>query len=92
MAGAAGLSPFHFARQFKKSMGFSPYQFVLKQRVNKAKQLLLRGEKNLAEIAVDVCFYDQSHFAQQFRRHCGITPKKYAAQCGLTKARRERLS
>jgi len=92
MAGAAGLSPFHFARQFKKSMGFSPYQFVLKQRVNKAKQLLLKGEKNLAEIAVDVGFYDQSHFAQQFRRHCGITPKKYAAQCGLTKARRKRLS
>jgi len=87
MAAAAGLSPFHFARQFKKSMGLSPYQFVLKQRVEKSKQLLVRGEKCLAEIAVDVGFYDQIHFAQQFRRHCGITPKKFVAQCGSAKAR-----
>jgi AraC-like DNA-binding protein len=55
--------------------------------VEKSKQLLVRGEKCLAEIAVDVGFYDQSHFAQQFRRHCGITPKKFVAQCGSAKAR-----
>jgi AraC family transcriptional regulator len=80
---AAGLSPFHFARQFKLSMGYSPYQFVLRQRIEQAKQNLLRGGKTLAEIAIQTGFYDQSHFAQQFKRHCGITPKKFASRCAV---------
>lgn len=85
MADTAGLSPFHFARQFKLSMGYSPYQFVLRQRIERAKQLLIQGEKSLAEIAVEIGFYDQSHFAQQFKRHCGITPKKFANMSGYKK-------
>jgi AraC family transcriptional regulator len=85
MADTAGLSPFHFARQFKISMGYSPYQFVLRQRIERAKQLLIQGGKSLAEIAVEVGFYDQSHFAQQFKRHCGITPKKFANKSGYKK-------
>jgi AraC family transcriptional regulator len=85
MADTAGLSPFHFARQFKISMGYSPYQFVLRQRIERAKQLLIQGEKSLADIAVEVGFYDQSHFAQQFKRHCGITPKKFANKSGYKK-------
>ncbi len=78
MAEAAGLSPFHFSRQFKLSMGYPPYQYVLQQRIEQAKYRLIRGGQSISEIAVQTGFYDQSHFAQQFKRHCGITPKKFA--------------
>lgn len=85
ISNAAGLSPFHFARQFKLSMGYSPYQFVLRQRIEHAKQRLMRGGTTLAEIAIQTGFYDQSHFAQQFKRHCGTTPKKFASRCGVVR-------
>ncbi len=85
IAGAAGLSPFHFARQFKLSMGYSPYQYVLRQRIERVKLSLMRGGASLSEIAEQTGFYDQSHLAQQFKRHCGVTPKKFARKCGLNR-------
>lgn len=78
IAAAVDLSPFHFARLFKKVTGYSPYQFVLKQRVEHAKQLLMRGQP-LAKVAVDAGFFDQSHFTAHFKRFCGVTPKQFAA-------------
>lgn len=78
MATAVGLSPFHFSRVFKKATGLSPYQFVLRQRIQKAKELLLDGRETLAGVAVRVGFCDQSHFTSHFKRVCGVTPKQFA--------------
>jgi AraC family transcriptional regulator len=78
IAGSVGLSPFHFARLFKRSIGLSPHQYLVRQRVERARQLLLQGDLSLAAIATAVGFCDQSHFTMHFRRIHKVTPKTYA--------------
>jgi AraC family transcriptional regulator len=77
LASLAGLSPFHFARQFKDATGLAPHQFVLRSRVERAKQLLERTELSLAEIGLTLGFSHQSHFTNVFRRCVGTTPKAW---------------
>lgn len=71
------ISPHHFARSFKQSTGFSPHQYLINRRIQLAKNLLLKSDLTLAEIALQVGFHDQSRFTSVFRKHTGITPKKY---------------
>jgi AraC family transcriptional regulator len=72
-----GISRYHFSAQFKRSMGIPPYEYVLQQRVNRAKQLLLCSEFSIAEIALEVGFADQTHFTKQFRKATGSTPARF---------------
>jgi AraC family transcriptional regulator len=81
IARAVNLSPFHFSRVFKQHTGLSPYQFVLQQRIVRAKQLLMRGQHSISDVALEVGFYDQSHFALHFKRLCRMTPRQFADQC-----------
>jgi AraC family transcriptional regulator len=74
MAAVARLSPYHFARQFKKATGLPPHQYVLARRVEQAKQLLHAGLQSLAEVAARVGFSDQSQFTRHFKRLVGVTP------------------
>lgn len=78
IASAAGLSQFHFARQFKQKMGCSPYQFVLQKRIERAKELLLRGDLSITAIASELGFSDQSHLTLHFKRLTGSTPRAFA--------------
>ncbi|HKQ40341.1 MAG TPA: helix-turn-helix transcriptional regulator, partial [Verrucomicrobiae bacterium] len=80
LAGAAGLSPFHFARLFKRSTGLSPHQYVLRCRVERARGLLMRSKASIAEVAVEVGFCDQSHLAAHFKRVYGVSPKAFLQQ------------
>jgi AraC family transcriptional regulator len=75
LAGIAQLSPYHFSRAFKKSVGISPHQYVIQQRVERAKQLLLQGKMSLSEIAIACGFSHQSHLNRHFKRLTGVTPK-----------------
>ncbi len=77
LARVTGLSPFHFARQFKRSTGLTPHQYVLRQRVERARELLLRGARNIAEVAGAVGFCDQSHLTVHFKRLLGLTPGEF---------------
>jgi len=74
LARVAGLSPFHFARLFKKTVGIAPHQYLIRRRVERAKELLLTTESEIAEIAVQVGFCDQSHLTSHFKRTYGIAP------------------
>lgn len=71
------MSPYHFARLFKQSTGLAPHQYVIQYRVERAKQLLLRGELSVCEIADAVGFYDQSHLHHHFKRLVGVTPRMF---------------
>lgn len=71
------MSQYYFASLFKQSMGIAPYQYVMQQRVERAKQLLKRGEIVIADIAIQCGFANQSHFTKYFRQVTGITPKAY---------------
>jgi AraC family transcriptional regulator len=77
LAGVAGLSPYHFARQFKAATGLPPHQFVILRRVERAKQLLRGGELPLAEVAAHAGFSGQSVFGQHFKRLVGVTPRQF---------------
>ncbi|WP_244858240.1 AraC family transcriptional regulator [Pseudomonas sp. PP3] len=68
------LSRSHFSRAFKKNTGYSPQGWVLKARVEKAKQLLTETRKSIAEIGLDCGFCDQSHFSRVFSKSTGETP------------------
>jgi AraC family transcriptional regulator len=74
LADAAHLSPHHFSRVFKRVTGFSPHQYVLSQRVQLARRLLVDTKLPIAEVAYQTGFYDQSHFTHHFKRLIGATP------------------
>ncbi|WP_448604665.1 helix-turn-helix domain-containing protein [Thermoleptolyngbya sp.] len=77
LANLVGMSQFHFGRLFKQSVGISPYQFLLQQRIEKAKQLLKQTNDPIVEIALCCGFNSHSHLTKQFRQSTGITPKQY---------------
>jgi AraC family transcriptional regulator len=76
IAAIAQLSPYHFLRLFKQRMGITPHQYILHLRIDKAKYLLQHSELNIAEIAIQTGFCDQSHLTRCFKRMMGITPKQ----------------
>lgn len=77
IAAATGMSEYYFARLFKQSTGLAPHQYVLKQRVDRAKQLLIKSELPLVEIGLATGFQSQSHFTKVFGKFTGIPPSKY---------------
>jgi len=77
LASLLGMSEFHFSRQFKQATGTSPYQYLLQQRIERAKQLLQQSDRSIADIALMCGFNSHSHLSKQFRQFTGITPKAY---------------
>jgi AraC family transcriptional regulator len=77
LAGAVGLSKYHFSRRFKQRTGQSPYQFVIYERVRAARRRLRETPQPLVQIALDVGFSSQSHFTRTFKQHVGVTPGQY---------------
>ena len=57
------ISQFHFGRLFRQSLGLSPYQYLLQQRVERAKQLLKQTDKSIVDIAFDCGFNSHSHLS-----------------------------
>src|SRR5437868_9124643 len=77
LAQSVGLSTAHFARMFRKSTGESPHQFVLRQRLERAKAMLRAPGARVLDVAVACGFKTQQHFAQVFRDVCGVSPTRY---------------
>ena len=71
------LSPFHFSRVFKQATGMSPLQFVTRERITLAQQLMRETSRGLIEIALDVGYTSPSHFAKVFRRVTGMAPNEF---------------
>ncbi|MBD2098592.1 helix-turn-helix transcriptional regulator [Trichocoleus sp. FACHB-591] len=76
MAAIAQISPYHFLRLFKQSVGTTPHQYILQCRLNQAKYLLQHSELSIIEVATQTGFCDQSHLTRYFKRMIGITPKQ----------------
>jgi len=70
----ARLSLHHFARAFKTSVGVPPHQFVLRRRLNLARDLLTSTDRPIADIAIAAGFSDQSHLARHFRQSFVVSP------------------
>lgn len=74
LAHEVSLSPAHFARAFKETLGRSPHRYLLMLRLEKARRLLEDSEAVLSEVAQRTGFADQAHFTRLFKREFGVTP------------------
>lgn len=79
LAGVAGLSVPHFCRAFKQSFGCPPYEFIIRRRIERAKQYLRSSDMTITDIALSCGFSSSSHFSNTFRREEAATPLEYRA-------------
>ena len=77
LASEINISQYYFSRLFRESIGISPHQYIIKQRVEKAKMLLVNTQLPLADLALQCGFSSQSQMTTHFRKLVGTTPKKY---------------
>ena len=74
------LSYSHFVHLFTKYTGFSPHKFLLKVRIDKAKDLLMHTQLNICEIATHIGFSDPLYFSRLFRKYLGLSPSDYRSK------------
>jgi AraC family transcriptional regulator len=77
LAAAAGQSVYGFARSFAKTMGEPPHRYVLRRRVERARQLLTHTATPLADLAATLGFSSQAHLTTAFLRATGTTPARF---------------
>jgi AraC family transcriptional regulator len=77
IADKLGMSQYYFCHLFKRSTGMSPHQYLIRQRVERAKHLLRQTELTITSIALKCGFANQSHFAKSFRQYTGLNPKEF---------------
>ena len=80
LARLAGMSPYAFSRAFKEATGYSPYEFVLRMRVERSKSLLTDRRNTGAFVAAAMGYHDESHFSRSFKRVTGVTPSEWRKQ------------
>ena len=83
IAAVAGVSPYHFARQYKRVTGETVHAFVLRCRLEAAARLLRRNTLSVGQVAAEVGFAQQSHLAAHFKRAMGLSPLEYRRQASL---------
>lgn len=71
------MSQYYFARLFKQSTGYSPYQYLIKCRIERAQELMMQAQQSIANVALQVGFTSQSQFGRHFKRIAGVTPKQF---------------
>lgn len=77
IAATIGMSQYHFCRVFKKTMGLTPWQYVIKKRIELAKQLLKTPQLSIVEISYQLGYSTPAQFTNFFRKHTGVSPSSY---------------
>ena len=75
LSALAQLSPYHFARAFKKTLGVPPHRYHMNRRVERAKVLL--ADRSVTEVALAVGYAETSSFSSGFRRVTGMSPTEF---------------
>ena len=81
LAEKAKMSVRQFERLFKRALGVTVRQYIVRIRLDHAKHLLRDTEDTISGVALNVGFYDHAHFTRIFSRENGVTPKVYRKQC-----------
>ena len=79
LARAAGLSPAHFSREFRRAFGETPHQYLLTRRLERAAALLQNTDRSVADICFTVGLRSVGSFTTSFRRVYGVSPTAYRA-------------
>ncbi len=82
LAAEAAMSRFHFCRRFRARFGRSPMRFLTELKIEKAKQLLLKEEMHISQVAERAGFADPSSFSKIFRRATGLSPSSFRRSAG----------
>ncbi len=77
LAQACRLSPRHFLRAFRQTLGTTPQQHITDARLERARQLLAAGEGDLSSVALACGYSHAQHFSTRFRQQMGLTPTQY---------------
>ncbi len=77
LADTVHMSVTHFSRVFKERSGFSPYEYVVNIRLNKAKELLLKSDMTITDIAYETGFNSEANFVYCFTKNVGLSPGKF---------------
>ena len=77
MARVAGMSPFHFARSFRRAFGQTPHAWLTEVRLQRAKMLLSRSGTHVTDVCFDVGFSSLGSFSALFARHVGLPPSAW---------------
>jgi AraC family transcriptional regulator len=80
LAAVAGMSQHYFAELFKESTGQTPHRYVLRQRIERAKNNVARENFNIIEAGIDAGFPNPSHFARIFRKFVGTSPSQFRSE------------
>ena len=81
LAHLANLSPYHLSRVFRNEVGLPPHRYQVQIRVERAKELLMRGW-SLSRVVAETGFADPSHLSRYFKRLVGVSPGSYAQHTG----------
>ncbi|MEM7168629.1 MAG: AraC family transcriptional regulator [Pseudomonadota bacterium] len=79
LAAEAGMSPSHFSRAFKETLGSTPMQYVMAYRIEQATKMMDDKRRPLGDIALTCGFSDQAHFTRSFKQIVGQTPRAFRA-------------
>ena len=85
LAGQACLSRAQFFRAFQRELGETPVQFINRERLERAKKLMLRGSRSLSQICFDVGFGSLNYFSRTFRSYEGMSPTAWLMAHGQTR-------
>jgi AraC-like DNA-binding protein len=86
LAQELGCTAAYLSRLFRRTFGFSPTEYLLRRRCERARLLLTRDDAPIAEVAASLGFHDASHFARHFRRQCGMSPRRFRQLQGQVKS------
>ena len=84
MARAGGLTPMHFAAQFRAAMGHRPHEYLLRRRIACAMERLAHSNERLVDVAISTGFKTQSHFTTVFKHFTGTTPNRWRREACAT--------
>lgn len=77
LARVAGMSRTAYVKRFRRELGTSPRQFILRDRLRTARRLLISTDMPVVAVSEECGFFDLSHFVKAFRRECGMSPTEY---------------
>ncbi|MBX3279961.1 MAG: AraC family transcriptional regulator [Acidobacteria bacterium] len=92
IAGVAYLSPFHFARLFKKIVGVPPHAYLAALRIERARRLLAETDLSISEVGARVGYEHQSHFTKIFRAATGLAPRAFRAAAMENARKKEEIT